>query len=195
MFLYGYSVLFMGLANTFFSNFFFKIEFHGTIHTFKNYFTIVFSIFSFQFSIISGIQTDPHYLLSKTMLSEMQYLTMNYLKWFFFFFLNEVLVIWDRAVRGYVMGQSILILMGHKLIVKWTLNYWRVERDDDCWPFAFFNRKAKVTFCNCFFYLFFVFKINFLFLRLKKLVWQLKIDRKQKLFSKLNLWRKLKTCK
>ena len=29
----------------------------------------------------------------------------------------------------------------------------------------------------------------------KKLIWQPKIDRKQKLFSKLNLWSKLKTCK
>ena len=169
MFLYGYCVLFMGLANTFFSNFFFKIEFHGTIHTFKNYFATVFSIFNFQFSTINGIHIYPNCLLSTTMLLEMQYLTMNYLKFFFFFFLHEVLVIWDRAVGGYVMGQSILILMGHKLIVKWTLNYWRVERDDDCWPFAFFNRKAKDTFCNWFFFLFFVFKNNFLFLRLKNL--------------------------
>ena len=31
-----------------FSNFFFKIGFHGTIHRFKNYFTTVFSVFSFQ---------------------------------------------------------------------------------------------------------------------------------------------------
>ena len=33
---------------------------YGTIHIFKTYFTIVFSIFSFQFSIISDIQTDPN---------------------------------------------------------------------------------------------------------------------------------------
>ena len=35
---------------------------HGTIHTFKNYFTTVLSVFSFQFSVsatISSIQTDP----------------------------------------------------------------------------------------------------------------------------------------
>ena len=32
-----------------FSNFFIKNGFHGTIHTFKNYFTIMFSVFSFQF--------------------------------------------------------------------------------------------------------------------------------------------------
>ena len=37
---------------------------HGTINTFKNYFAIVFSIFSFQFSVstkISSIQTAPIY--------------------------------------------------------------------------------------------------------------------------------------
>ena len=35
---------------------------HDTIHTFKNYFTTVFLVFSFQFSVsvtISSIQTDP----------------------------------------------------------------------------------------------------------------------------------------
>ena len=37
-------------------NFFIKNEFHGTIHTFKNYFAIVFSVFS----KISFIQTDPY---------------------------------------------------------------------------------------------------------------------------------------
>ena len=31
-----------------FNNFFIKNGFHDTIHTFKNYFTIVFSVFSFQ---------------------------------------------------------------------------------------------------------------------------------------------------
>ena len=36
----------------------FKTWFHDTIHTFKNYFAIVFSVFSFQFSTISSIQTD-----------------------------------------------------------------------------------------------------------------------------------------
>ena len=42
-------------------------------------------------------------------------------------------------------------------------------------------------FDNCFFPLFSVSKNNFLFLKTKKLVWQPKMDRKQKLFSKLNL--------
>ena len=40
----------------FFINFFIKNESHGTIHTFKNYFTTVFLVFSF--SKISFIQTD-----------------------------------------------------------------------------------------------------------------------------------------
>ena len=37
---------------------------HDTIHTFKNYFAIMFSVFSFQFSVsvtISSIQTYPIY--------------------------------------------------------------------------------------------------------------------------------------
>ena len=42
-----------------FSNFFIKNGSHGTIYTFKNYFTTVF--FSFQFSVFSCIQTDPKY--------------------------------------------------------------------------------------------------------------------------------------
>ena len=43
-----------------FSNFFIKNGFHDTIHTFKNYFATVFSIFNFQFSAkISSIQTEP----------------------------------------------------------------------------------------------------------------------------------------
>ena len=44
---------------SFFSNFFFKNESHGTIYIFKNYFTIMFSVFSF--SKISSIQMDPKY--------------------------------------------------------------------------------------------------------------------------------------
>ena len=39
---------------SFFSNFFIKNWFHGTIHTFKNYFITIFSVFS----KISDIQTD-----------------------------------------------------------------------------------------------------------------------------------------
>ena len=40
-----------------FSHFFIKNGPHDTIHTFKNYFATVFSVFSF--SKISSIQTDP----------------------------------------------------------------------------------------------------------------------------------------
>ena len=38
-------ILFIGLASTDFSKFFFKIEPHSTIHIFKNYFAKVFSVF------------------------------------------------------------------------------------------------------------------------------------------------------
>ena len=41
--------LFMDPQILLFSNFFIKNGFHGTIYTFKNYFTTVFSVFSFQF--------------------------------------------------------------------------------------------------------------------------------------------------
>ena len=43
------SVLFMDPQIPLFSNFFIKNGSHDTIHIFKNYFTTVFSVFSFQF--------------------------------------------------------------------------------------------------------------------------------------------------
>ena len=43
------SVLFMDLQISLFNNFFIKNGSYGTIYTFKNYFTTVFSVFSFQF--------------------------------------------------------------------------------------------------------------------------------------------------
>ena len=46
--------LFIGLTSTLFRKKYIKNGSHGTIHTFKNYFTTVFSIFS----KISYIQTD-----------------------------------------------------------------------------------------------------------------------------------------
>ena len=42
-----------------FSNFFIKSGSHGTIHTFKNYFATVFSVFNF--NKISSIQTNLKY--------------------------------------------------------------------------------------------------------------------------------------
>ena len=48
-----------------FNKFCFKTGSHGTIYTFKNYFAIVFSTISFQFSAISGIQKDPKRQLNK----------------------------------------------------------------------------------------------------------------------------------
>ena len=43
------------LQTSFFNNFFIKDESHRTIHTFKNYFSTIFSVFS----KINCIQTDP----------------------------------------------------------------------------------------------------------------------------------------
>ena len=48
----------MGPVSTELNKFCFKIESHGTIYIFKNYFTTVFSVINFQFLTISGIQTD-----------------------------------------------------------------------------------------------------------------------------------------
>ena len=42
----GSRALFMGPASTLFSKKNFKTESHGTIHTFKNYFVTIFSVFS-----------------------------------------------------------------------------------------------------------------------------------------------------
>ena len=50
----GSRALFIGLTISFFSNFFIKNGSHGIIHIFKNYFAIMFSIFS----KINSIQTD-----------------------------------------------------------------------------------------------------------------------------------------
>ena len=58
IFLVGSCALFTGPASMEFNKFFFKIGSHGTIHIFKNYFTTMFLAIIFQFSIISGIQTD-----------------------------------------------------------------------------------------------------------------------------------------
>ena len=51
--------LFTGPTSTKSGKINFKTRSHSTIHTFKNYFATVFSVISFQFSIISGIQIEP----------------------------------------------------------------------------------------------------------------------------------------
>ena len=56
----GFYVLFTGSISTLFSKKNFKIKSHGTIYTFKNYFAIMFSVYSFQILAISGIQIN-HY--------------------------------------------------------------------------------------------------------------------------------------
>ena len=72
--------LFMDPQISFFINFFIKNGFHITIHTFKNYFATVFSVFSFQFqqnkfypntpvvllTIILMINKDRNYWRNKT---------------------------------------------------------------------------------------------------------------------------------
>ena len=60
------------------------------------------------------------------------------------------------------------------------------------------KKKKKKNFRTCLvtiFSLIFCFQKQFSIFKTKKLVWQFKISRKQKLLLKLNLWRKLKTCK
>ena len=63
--LFDFSVISMGLMHclqdpqtSFFNNFFIKNRPYGTIHTFKNYFVTVFSVFSFQFSIFNFQQNS-----------------------------------------------------------------------------------------------------------------------------------------
>ena len=51
----GSRALFTKSANTSLSKNNFKIRTYNTIHTFKNYSVTVFTVFSFQFSVISGI--------------------------------------------------------------------------------------------------------------------------------------------
>ena len=55
VFFFASHALFMGPANTKKHKFCFKTGSHDTIHIFKNYFAIVFSLISFQFSTINGI--------------------------------------------------------------------------------------------------------------------------------------------
>ena len=51
----GSCALLTGFISTFFHKIFIKTRSHVIIHTFKNYFVTVFSIFSFQFLTISNI--------------------------------------------------------------------------------------------------------------------------------------------
>ena len=46
-FFYGFHALFMRPTSTKFSKYNFKIGSHDIIHTFKNYFALVFSVFNF----------------------------------------------------------------------------------------------------------------------------------------------------
>ena len=59
-FLVGFCVLFIKSVNIEKCKSNFKIGFHDTIHTFKNYFVTVFLAISFQFSAINSIRIDPY---------------------------------------------------------------------------------------------------------------------------------------
>ena len=60
----GSGALFTGSTNIIFSNFFFKTGSHGTIYIFKNYFAIIFSVFSFQqYAIFKQISNVIAHLL------------------------------------------------------------------------------------------------------------------------------------
>ena len=81
---------------------------------------------------------------------------------------------------------------------------WRLSHTNQHQTLGFhilFQLKKKIVaqileyVCELFFSLIFCFQKQFSIFEIKKLVWQPKIDKKQKLFSKPNLWRKLKTCK
>ena len=66
---------------------------HDTIHTFKNYFATVLSVFSFQFSVsvtLSSIQTAPIWMVgSPPLLTIINCICFCFCFCFFFFFLSQ----------------------------------------------------------------------------------------------------------
>ena len=56
-----------------FNNFFIKNESHGTIYTFKNYFTTIF--FNFQFSIVSKWTLNSTSLIHRKRKKQFEYAT------------------------------------------------------------------------------------------------------------------------
>ena len=76
-----------------------------------------------------------------------------------------------------------------QLFIKWS------KKKKYIYIYIYIDIKIKGMFGNCFFPLIFCFQKQFSIFETKKFIWQPKMNRKQKLFSKLNLWRKLKTCK
>ena len=85
----AHRALFMDPQISLFNNFFIKNWSHGTIHTFKNYFTTVFFSFSFQFSAVSKrtlrLRLDPAFASTFAF------------AFFFFFFprvLGQILLLW-----------------------------------------------------------------------------------------------------
>ena len=78
-----------------FSNFFIKNKSYGTIYTFKNYFTTVFSVFNF--SKISSIQINPKLNLFKVF-RESFYCTLSIL--FFGVSFGLILILWQAKEAG-----------------------------------------------------------------------------------------------
>ena len=60
--------LFTGPTSTFFTKNNFKTEFHGTIHTFKNYFPIVFSVFSNKWYLNRPLDSTRRFQISHEIL-------------------------------------------------------------------------------------------------------------------------------
>ena len=76
-----------------FNNFFIKNGSHGTIHTFTNYFTTVFSVFNFQFQQNKLYPNGPLvYLLFKTSYIRLYILYYILLKYYFFLILSLLLI-------------------------------------------------------------------------------------------------------
>ena len=62
--------LFIDPQTSVFSNFFIKNDSYGTIHTFKNYFTTVFLVFSFQFQQNKFYPNGPMVITSKVLIGK-----------------------------------------------------------------------------------------------------------------------------
>ena len=83
--------LFTGPTNIFFSKIFIKNRSHGTIHLFKNYFTIVFSVFSNKrYPNSPSVSAWMH-------ISPLAFCVLAFQPGFFFFFFNQRLLhcSWD----------------------------------------------------------------------------------------------------
>ena len=93
----AHHALFMDPQISLFNNFFIKNEFHDIIHTFKNYFAIIFFNFQFQFLIFSYIQMYPNMHVPLFYREEWNYI---FLRWIPFFKILRVILIashWQKV--------------------------------------------------------------------------------------------------